>query len=367
MIEITGKYSTAKIFTDEVDGESIKQVQLLCNQEFTEGSRIRLMPDIHAGKGCTIGTTMTITDKVVPNLVGVDIGCGMFVVNLGAVDLDFEKLDQVIRKYVPAGFSIHDHVPCPEVQDMLDGLVCKDHVDMDRAAKSVGTLGGGNHFIEIDKDEEGSLYLVVHSGSRHLGLQIANYYQQLAIEQCSAKVPQELAYLTDSAFTTYLNDMRVAQEYAVLNRETIVRSILFNMFGMEALPTNNFTTIHNYIDMKNMILRKGAVSAQKDELFLVPINMRDGSLICRGKGNADWNYSAPHGAGRIMSRSQAKKKLSMAEFQREMAGVYSTSVKQTTLDESPMAYKGMDNILANIGPTADVVKVIKPVYSFKAG
>ena len=398
MKEVVGKYNTAKIFTDVVDEKSIEQVKLLCDQPFVEGSKIRMMPDIHAGAGCTIGTTMTITDKVVPNLVGVDIGCGMLCVELGKIDLDLEKLDKVIREHIPSGFnvrgSVHDYIR----NTRLDELGCKDSVDLDRAKLSLGTLGGGNHFIEVNKDDEDNLYLVIHTGSRHLGVEVCNYYQNWAIDsekgwhllerdaiidklkstgreqEISTELsklkqtvtPKDLCWIGGALFNCYIYDMKIVQEYAKWNRCAIADIIIQHMdLGWWFMRTE-FQTIHNYIDTENMILRKGAVSAQKGEKLLIPINMRDGSLICVGKGNPDWNYSAPHGAGRLFGRMAAKKNFSVEEFKQSMHGIYTTSVSEDTLDECPMAYKSMDDIVNNIGDTVDILKVIKPIYNFKA-
>ena len=399
MIEIKGKYSEAKIFTDIVDSASVAQVQELCNQEFAAGSRIRLMPDIHAGKGCTIGTTMTITDKVAPNLVGVDIGCGMETIRVRESRIELQKLDKLIYEKIPSGFSIREKAHRYLGQIDLSQLCCARHVDLIRAEKSIGTLGGGNHFIEVDRDDEGNLYMVVHSGSRHLGVEVAGYYQEAGykvlnrtddasvealIAQLKAEgrereiqkelkklknikqtsIPRELAYVSGELFEQYLHDMKIVQQFAALNRQAMMDEIVK---GMKLHVEEQFTTIHNYIDTEQMILRKGAVSARAGEQLLIPINMRDGSLICVGKGSEDWNYSAPHGAGRLMSRAEAKQSFTVSEFKKQMANVYTTSVNRSTLDECPMAYKGMQDILDNIGPTAKVVKIIRPIYNFKAG
>ena len=399
MIEIQGKFNTAKIFTDVVDNASITQVQELCNQAFTAGSRIRLMPDIHAGKGCTIGTTMTITDKVVPNLVGVDIGCGMETTRIQESYMELQKLDKLIYEKIPSGFSIRDRAHRYLSQIDLNELCCAKHVDLLRAEKSIGTLGGGNHFIEVDKDDEGNLYIVVHSGSRHLGVEVASYYQEAGykvlnrtddasieaiIAQMKAEgrekeiqktlkklknlkqtgIPKALAYVSGELFEQYIHDMKIVQHFAMLNRQAMVDEIVC---GLGLHVEEQFTTVHNYIDTESMILRKGAVSARSGEKLLIPINMRDGSLICVGKGNEDWNFSAPHGAGRLMSRAEAKRRFDITGFRQEMDGIYTTSVNESTLDECPMAYKGMDDILSNIGPTVDVAKIIKPIYNFKAG
>lgn len=399
MLEVSGKYNQAKIFTDVVDQASIGQVIALCNQEFTAGSRIRLMPDIHAGAGCTIGTTMTITDKVVPNLVGVDIGCGMETVRVREDHMELQKLDKLIYERIPSGFAIREKPHRFLERVDLDELCCAKHVDLLRAEKSLGTLGGGNHFIEVDRDDGGQLYVIVHSGSRRLGLEVAHYYQEQGYKvlnrtddasiaqliadmkaegrqkeiqkelkrlknQKQTSIPYPLAYVSGDLFAQYIHDMKIVQHYAMLNRKAMMDEILK---GMKLHAEEQFTTIHNYIDTDAMILRKGSVSAQAGERLLIPINMRDGSLLCVGKGNEDWNFSAPHGAGRLMSRAQAKQSFTVSEFKKQMADVYTTSVSKSTLDECPMAYKGMEDILKNIGPTAEVEKIIRPIYNFKAG
>lgn len=365
VFEVRGKYNTAKIFTDTADQDSITQVISLLNQPFAAGSRIRMMPDIHAGKGCTIGTTMTITDKVVPNLVGVDIGCGMETAILKERHIELQKLDKVIREHVPAGFAKRDKKHRFWQNTNLEKLRCLKHINLSVAEASLGTLGGGNHFIEADKDAEGNIYLVVHSGSRHLGLETANYYQKLAWETMDEqKIPKDLAYLSGSLLDDYIHDMRIVQEFALWNRKAILDEIIK---GMRLHIVEAFSTIHNYIDTEHMILRKGSVSAQQGEKLIIPINMRDGCLICVGKGNPDWNYSAPHGAGRLMSRSEAKESFTVSEFKKQMQGIYATSVGQGTLDECPMAYKTMDEIVQHIDATAEIISIIKPVYNFKAG
>ena len=399
MVEVKGKYNEAKIFTDEADNASISQVITLCNQEFVQGSRIRLMPDIHAGVGCTVGTTMTIQDKVVPNLVGVDIGCGMEIIRIRETHIELEKLDKLIYAKIPSGFAIRSKPHKFVEQSDLVKLHCIEHVNLLRAVKSMGTLGGGNHFIEADQDDEGNIYIVVHSGSRQLGLEVAKYYQeegyrylnhsddasirqmifdmkqsgqekniQKAINRLKntkrTNIPKTLAYVTGELFEQYIHDMKIVQHYAALNRQAMIDEIVK---GMKLHIEDQFTTIHNYIDTDNMILRKGAVSAQKGEKILIPINMRDGSLICEGKGKEDWNFSAPHGAGRLMSRLDAKRTFTLSEYKKQMAGIYSTSVNRATLDECPMAYKGMRHILDNIKPTAKVLRFIRPIYNFKAG
>ncbi len=399
MIELKGKYNTAKIFTDVVDEASISQVLLLLNQEFVSGSRIRLMPDVHAGAGCTVGTTMTIADKIVPNLVGVDIGCGMETVRIRETHIELQKLDKLIYERIPSGFNVREKTHRYFDEIKLEDLFCYKQIDPRRAEKSMGTLGGGNHFIEADRDGDGNIYVVVHSGSRHLGLEVANYYQaegyralngsakkdvDALVTELKAQgkertisksiaalkntkrtsIPKQLAYVSGELFEQYIHDMKIVQAYARLNRQAMVDEIVK---GMKLHVAEQFTTIHNYIDTEAMVLRKGAVSAEKGEKLLIPINMRDGSLICVGKGEEDWNRSAPHGAGRLMSRSAAKESFTVPEFKKQMRGIYTTSVNKDTLDECPMAYKGMDDILSNIKDTVEVVRVIKPIYNFKAG
>lgn len=399
MIELKGKYNEAKIFTDIVDEASISQVLLLLNQEFVSDSKIRLMPDIHAGAGCTIGTTMNITDKIVPNLVGVDIGCGMEVIEVKEKHIELEKLDKLIYEKIPSGFNIREKSHRYFKDINLEELYCYKKIDKRRAEKSLGTLGGGNHFIEANKDDEGNIYIVVHSGSRHLGLEVANYYQEEGYKELNGSaqkdidalimdlkaqgkqkeiqksiaalkntkrtnIPKQLAYVSDGLFIQYIHDMKIIQKYAELNRQAMMDEIVK---GMKLHIVDQFTTIHNYIDTEAMILRKGAVSAKKGEKLLIPINMRDGSLICIGKGNDEWNQSAPHGAGRLMSRSAAKSSFTVSEFKKQMEGIYTTSVNRDTLDECPMAYKGMDDIVGNIDDTVEIDRIIKPIYNFKAG
>lgn len=366
MFEIKGKYNSARVFTYNIENGAMSQIKELCDQEFVRDSVIRIMPDVHEGIGCTIGTTMTITDKVVPNLVGVDIGCGMETIKLGQKKIDFEKLDKIIHAYIPSGFDIRkkQHKYTEYVE--LDRLVCRKHVNLERARLSIGTLGGGNHFIEVNCDNNGSLYLVVHTGSRHLGKQVAEHYQNLAYEELKrkgVKISKHLAYVHGESFRNYLNDMKIVQQYAVYNRRAIVDEILTRM---DLEPEDQFTTVHNYIDLESMILRKGAISAKKGERVLIPINMRDGSLICIGKGNRDWNYSAPHGAGRIMSRRKAKETISLEEFKKTMEGIYTTTVSRDTLDECALAYKPMDEIISNIQETVEITDIIRPLYNFKA-
>lgn len=393
---VKGKYNKAKIFTDIVDEKAIEQIRTMCDTSVLAQSKIRIMPDVHAGVGCTIGTTMTIADKVVPNMVGVDIGCGMELVRIVEKELNLSALDELIYARIPSGCRYREtHHKYTEQID-LRRLRCVRHVNIDLAYISLGTLGGGNHFIEVDKDEEGNLYIVVHSGSRRLGKEVAEYYQnegyrslcgnskiQLnkiimrlkaegrereiestirAAKQNTSEIPQAMAYVKGVLFDDYIHDMRLVQQFAVLNRQAMIDEIIS---GMGLTVAEQFTTIHNYIDTEHMILRKGAVSAKKGEKLIIPINMRDGSLICIGKGNADWNESAPHGAGRILSRGKAREMLTMEEFEREMKGIYSTSINTGTLDESPMAYKKIDDIVNNISPTVDIVKRLLPIYNYK--
>lgn len=376
MIELRGEYNTAKVFTDKIDSKAISQITELCNQQFTAGSKIRIMPDTHAGVGCTIGTTMTIKDKIVPNLVGVDIGCGMETVRLKPKGIDLEKLDRVIYSAIPSGFAVRKKEHSYTSKIDFNRLHCRKSINIDRARYSIGTLGGGNHFIEVGKDHQENLYLVVHSGSRHLGKQVAEYYQQMAYQELinrkgrtskalqSLKINKSLAYLQGESFNRYIHDMEIVQLYAFYNRKAIIEEIL-NRFALTS--EEQFTTIHNYLDLEQMILRKGAISAQKGERVLIPINMRDGSLLCTGKGNPDWNYSAPHGAGRLMSRRKAKATVKLKEYQKTMAGIYTTSVNRTTIDEAPMVYKPLDEIVKNMQAAVKVELIIKPIYNFKAG
>lgn len=366
---IKGEYNFAKVYTDEIEQTALDQVELLCNQAWTKGLQIRIMPDVHAGAGCTIGTTMEVKDYVVPNLVGVDIGCGMEVAKLKSQDIDLVKLDRFVRKKIPSGFSKRStphKLYTPLAEEQLAGLNAQEIIvkagGIEPFLASIGTLGGGNHFIELNKGRADEIYIVIHSGSRNFGLQVANYYQKIADER-QPFADEGLAFLTGDTTKAYLHDMMIAQEFATLNRHAMMYDILQYL---DVEPIETFTTIHNYIEPDTHILRKGAVSAKEGEKFIIPINMRDGSLICVGKGNKDWNYSAPHGAGRLMSRSQAKKNLSVDEFKKQMEGIYTTSANISTLDESPMAYKGIDNIVNNIEPTADIIENIKPIYNFKA-
>ena len=400
MLEIKGKVNTAICYATVIEEEAIEQIRRMCDYDFTTGSKVRIMPDVHAGKGCTIGTTMTVIDKAVPNVVGVDIGCGMYTVNLGNIDIDFEKLDEACH-FVPSGMNVwqgrQEHFD-------LERLRCfRELKDSKRLERSLGTLGGGNHFIEIDKASDGTKYLVIHTGSRNLGKQVAEIYQKLAVdlnrgmenyfeqreeiirtykeqgrrseiqaalkelfrqrEVKEATMPEDLCYLYGKYFEDYLADVEICQQFAKRNRELIAEVILTRC-GLTAVDA--FHTIHNYIDTGEMILRKGAIAAHKGEKVLIPINMRDGSVLAVGKGNPEWNYSAPHGAGRVMSRAGARKALSLEEYKKEMEGIYTTSVNEDTLDEAPMAYKSLSDIIDVIGESVEVIEVLKPIYNFKA-
>jgi len=366
MIELQGKYNTAKIFTDTAEQSAITQIQHLLDQDFAAGSQIRIMPDAHAGMGCTIGTTMTIKDKVVPNLVGVDIGCGMETALLKDSRIEFNQLDKAIHQYIPSGFDLRPEPHHFNEEIDLAALKCAKHVDLNRAAHSIGTLGGGNHFIELDKDEDGNLYLVIHSGSRNLGKQVCEHYQNAAADNLGRRgkgADRVLAYLEGPLFDDYLHDMAIIQRFADLNRRAMVKEL---QKRVKFKIVEQFTTIHNYIDLDSMILRKGSISAKVGERALIPMNMRDGSLICVGKGNADWNYSAPHGAGRLMSRTAAKESITLSQYEKSMKGIYSSTINKSTIDESPFAYKPMEEIMANIAETAEIVKSIRPLYNFKA-
>ena len=366
MIKVTGIHNTAVCYTNELESVSFEQIKSICDCEAFSDCKIRIMPDVHAGMGCTIGTTMTITNKIVPGMVGVDIGCGMETVKITEKKIDYAALDRLIRKEIPSGYEVRkSHHPLNAEID-LSKLKIADKVKLERAKKSIGTLGGGNHFIEVGRSENDDLYIVVHSGSRHLGNEVAHYYQGEAFRSLkSSNIPKDLTYVTDKLYEDYIYDMKLTQHFATLNRKAMTEVILT---GMGLTEVERFTTIHNYIDtdISPIILRKGAVSAKAGEKLLIPINMRDGSLICIGKGNEDWNQSAPHGAGRLMSRSTAFKRLSMDEFKAEMDGIFTTSVNRKTLDEAPMAYKTMDEIVSHIGPTADIIERVRPEYNFKA-
>ena len=397
-MKIKGKFGTAILYATHVDDVTKEQVLELMNQRFVEKLNVRIMADCHAGAGCVIGTTMSIKDSCVPNLVGVDIGCGMLTIKLGKREIDLPKLDKFITENIPSGENVYDSVQ--EMQVNIRELYCYEKLKhKKRFDCSIGTLGGGNHFIEIDKDDEDNLYLVIHTGSRNLGKQVCEYYMKVAndnligrsnevIKEAVARlkeqgktdiiqeeikkikanydgVNKDLLPLYGDEFQNYLHDMNICQEFAWENRERIA-TIILDYLGMNFHEMEYFHTVHNYINMKDMILRKGAISAYKGEMVLIPINMRDGSIIAVGKSNAKYNYSAPHGAGRIISRNKAKKEISLKDFKESMEGIYSSCVKQSTIDESPFAYKSIDDIIPNILPTVDIIKIIKPIYNFKA-
>lgn len=401
-----------KIFTEDIEQEAVDQINLLLEQEPFKNCKVRIMPDVHAGKGCVIGFTADLGDKVIPNIVGVDIGCGMLCVELGKIDLDLVKLDKIINENVPAGRNIREEKLINF--DKINDLYClRELKETKKFNRAIGTLGGGNHFIEVDVDENGNKYLVIHTGSRNLGKQVADYYQNLAMELCSGKeemfkrkeeiirtykeqgrkseiqkalkeleaeykqnkpnLPNELCYLTGKYREMYLHDMEICQLYASLNRLQIAKMILTNYFELTYIPeiyppimSDSFETIHNYISFKDNIVRKGAIRANEGERVIIPINMRDGSIIAVGKGNEDWNNSAPHGAGRLMSRKKAKETFNLEEFKKSMADIYSTSVLEETIDEAPFAYKPMQEIIDNIQDTVEIEKIIKPIYNFKA-
>ena len=392
-----------KIFTKNIEKEAVNQINLLLEQEPFKDCKVRIMPDVHAGKGCVIGFTADLGDKVIPNIVGVDIGCGMLCIELGKIDIDLENFDRIVNEYIPAGRNIREQ-KLIEFERINDLYCLRELKEIKKFNRAIGTLGGGNHFIEIDADDENKKYLVIHTGSRNLGNQVANYYQDLSIQLCSGKeemfkrkneiiknykkqgrkqeiqkalkelekeyknnrpeLPNELCYLEGKYREMYLHDMKICQEYASLNRSYIAREILRHI-GLQ-IYQKHFETIHNYINFEDNIVRKGAIRANKGERVIIPINMRDGSIIAVGKGNEDWNNSAPHGAGRIMSRNKAKETLSLDDFKESMKDIYSTSVVEETIDEAPFAYKPMQEIINNIKDTVEIEKIIKPIYNFKA-
>ena len=399
-IEIKGKVSTALCYVNVVEEDAIEQIKRMCDYPMSEGSQIRIMPDVHVGKGCTIGTTMTVKDRVVPNVVGVDIGCGMYTVNMGKVDIDLERFDDIVYS-IPSGTGVWEG---RQERFDLTKLICYRQLkDTKRIERSIGTLGGGNHFIEIDESEDKTKYLVIHSGSRSLGKQVAEIYQKLAVdldkgigyyleardeiirsykeagrrseiqealkklkwkkENEHPSMPEDLCYLSGKYLEDYLHDIKICQDFARKNREKMAEIILekANIKALEA-----FHTTHNYKDTDEMILRKGSIAAHKGEKVLIPINMRDGSILALGKGNPDWNYSAPHGAGRLMSRTKAKESLDMDEYKDSMKGIFTSSVNEGTIDEAPMAYKSINDIIDVIGESVDIIEVIKPIYNFKA-
>lgn len=381
MYDVIGKYNRATIYAQSVDSESYAQVLKMCNVEELAGSSIKMMPDMHASAGCTVGTSLTVGDKINPAYVGSDIGCGMQVYRLKDSEIDFAELDNAIREYVPSGAAIYPRSNPVIKQIPLEEMHCYPTLRHDTVVRSIGTLGGGNHFIEVDKSMDGNLYLVIHSGSRRLGKDVALYHQKMAffahhgisheevakkklkITDIKTHVLAQNCFLSGEGRERYLHDMNIAVKYAEVSRKNMGEIIISKLgLGVEEA----FTTVHNYIDTEHGILRKGAVSAQNGEKLIIPINMRDGSLICRGKGNPDWNYTAPHGAGRLMKRSEAKASISLEEYREAMKGIYSTSVGESTIDESPMAYRSIDDIIDTVEPTVDIIDIITPVYNFKA-
>lgn len=396
MFELEGKYNKAKVFTDQLEDGAIGQIINMLNQPNMKDSTIRIMPDAHQGAGSTIGTTMTLQDTVVPNLVGVDIGCGLSVaiVKIKPEDISFDQVDEAIRQFIPSGYNVQPNSRYHSYGKRVDYRNIRAPFNLRRAKASIGTLGGGNHFIEINQMDNEHIAIVVHSGSRNLGKQVAEHYQNRAYDELmtnreernaliqkmkkegneqaiqatlaslpGVKIDKDLAYLQGQAFNDYSNDMGIAQQFAELNRQAML-DILLTRMNWQAV--DQFSTVHNYIDLDTLILRKGAISAQKDERVIIPLNMRDGSIIAYGKGNADWNFSAPHGAGRLMSRSKAKELVDFEEFKATMQDVWSTSVKESTLDESPMAYKPMDQILKHVQDTVTIDRIIRPLYNFKS-
>ena len=415
MLELKGKYNSAKIFTNQIEESAISQIIQLLNQPFIENCQVRIMPDVHMGNGACVGFTANLGDKVIPNLVGVDIGCGVLTIPLGSVNIDYKRFDKILRKNVAFGFEVN--LKQKKNFDELEDMYCYNYVvkhQYDKVLRAIASIGSGNHFVEIDEDSEGNKYLLIHTGSRHLGLDVCKYYQnkagkeedknninhliaemkasrreseiQDAIQSYKSKldkIPKNLLYLIGEDRDKYLHDMRICQKYAALNRFTIAEELIKNYFndcqvqlstggklkikqkGKYNIKTEWFDTIHNYIGDDN-IIRKGAVAAYEGQMLVIPINMRDGVLICRGKGNSDWNYSCCHGAGRLMSRGKAKETISLSDFAESMTGIYSTCINEGTLDESPQAYKNINDIVNNIEDTVDIIKIIKPVYNFKA-
>ena len=403
---IKGDFNEAEVFTENIDKETISQIKQLLDQEFVKNSNIRVMPDCHKGAGCVIGTTMTIKDKIVPNLVGVDIGCGVLCVELGDIDLNLDKIDDFIKNNIPHGFNINNKAVVDYIDEILK-IRCINNIKKkpEEFNRALGSLGGGNHFIEIDKDDFNNKYLVIHSGSRNLGLQVAKHYQDVGYNNLNynnseyeekskeiiesykksgkkkkiekelkklkeslkieSKIPKDLCYVQGQDLDDYLNDMDIVQRYASKNRELMAEKIV-EFIGLDYESLNKFESIHNYIEVDKYMLRKGAISAYEGEDVLIPINMRDGVIIGKGKGNPNWNYSAPHGAGRILSRAEAKNKIHMNDYKASMKDIFTTCVNVSTLDEAPQAYKPIEEIINNITDTVDIKKIIKPIYNFKS-
>ena len=403
---IKGDFNEAEVFTENIDKETISQIKQLLDQEFVKNSNIRVMPDCHKGAGCVIGTTMTIKDKIVPNLVGVDIGCGVLCVELGDIDLNLDKIDDFIKNNIPHGFNINNKAVVDYIDEILK-IRCINNIKKkpEEFNRALGSLGGGNHFIEIDKDDFNNKYLVIHSGSRNLGLQVAKHYQDVGYNNLNynnseyeekskeiiesykksgkkkkiekelkklkeslkieSKIPKDLCYVQGQDLDDYLHDMDIVQRYASKNRELMAEKIV-EFIGLDYESLNKFESIHNYIEVDKYMLRKGAISAYEGEDVLIPINMRDGVIIGKGKGNPNWNYSAPHGAGRILSRAEAKNKIHMNDYKASMKDIFTTCVNVSTLDEAPQAYKPIEEIINNITDAVDIKKIIKPIYNFKS-
>lgn len=363
MIKIKGNYAEAVIYSDELDSGSEGLIKALCNSIIAENSKIRVMPDVHPSKGCAVGMTMTITNRIAPGLVGVDIGCGMEVVCVKPKRLELQQLDKAVKSKIPSGMNVRNVPHRFAEMTELNKLKCARHIRVDKALLSIGTLGSGNHFIELDKSDSG-YYLVIHSGSRHLGVEVERYYHELAYERTKNSVPYEFAYLEGELLEDYLHDMTIVQDFARINRQAIaddiVKSLKFNV-------TDHFSTIHNYIDTEHKILRKGAISTMNGEKIIIPLNMRDGCVLCRGKENADWNFSAPHGAGRAYSRADTINSFTLSQYKKEMKGIFSTSISRDTLDECPMAYKNSQTIIDVIAPTAEIIERLMPIYNYKSG
>lgn len=369
MKTISGRYTSAMIFTDMVEDYALAQIQMLCDNPVFEGCQVRVMPDVHPGHVVTVGFTTTVGDKIMPNIVGADIGCGMMMVKLKQKKLEFQKLDTVIRDNIPSGSKIRKKSHRLGVEFPYENLLCADHINLDKAPRSIGSLGGGNHFLEVDQDSEGNLYVVIHTGSRHLGKEVTDYYLKEGQKTLKAKgidLPYELTYLEGELKDAYMHDVEVVQNYADCNREAIMDEL---MKGMKLKATDCYSCIHNYIGStrEQPIIRKGAISALVGEVVIIPINMRDGIILGTGKGNPDWNYSAPHGAGRIMNRTRVKEQFTVSDFKKSMKGIYSSSIGKDTLDEAPFAYRNLDQIVDSIKDTVEIQEIIRPVYNFKAG
>ncbi len=376
LIQINGKYSSAKVMSrDDLEGGSVEQyalaqIQMICDNEAAKGSAIRVMPDVHPGKVGPIGLTMTVTDRILPALVGVDIGCGMLAIKVGKIRNDFQKLDTVIRENIPTGFNVRSTACIDAAEFDFEGLRCLKNIRADKACKSLGTLGGGNHFIELDRDENNEIYMVIHTGSRHLGKEVAEIYMNLGQKELKSQgisnVPFEMTYLEGELLKDYLHDIEIVQEYADLNRRVIAKDILK---GMKWKEKEAITCIHNYVDFSGSIpiLRKGAISAKDDESIIIPINMRDGVILGKGKGNPEWNNSAPHGSGRIASRSETVNNHTLSEFKASMKGIYSSCISKDTLDEAPFAYRGVDYIKEAVADTVEICRILKPIYNYKGG